>query len=194
MMKIVSVSGLLLAACASGPDPAPTEVTAASAAPPAWWGAHVEFITRDGGTWVSPIAAATADPAGPDAYAMRWQSAHGGHVLVGRLYGLRGGQEVAEYWTFREFWHPGERRAIALQWGGAGMHGAGESRWESGEVVLEQTFWLPDGRSWREGHRNHESGDEYATQTFDIDAQGRWLPKPVRSWTRVRRPAEDHPR
>ena len=179
-----AVSGFLFAACASGPAPAATTAAAASAAPPDWWRAHVEFITRDGGTWVSPIAD-HADPAAPEAYAMQWQATHGGYVLVGRLYGLRHGQEVAEYWTFREFWHPGERRAIALQWGGAGAHGAGESRWENGEGVLDQTFWLPDGRSWREGHRNRERGDEYSTQAFDIDAQGQWAPNPTRSWRRV---------
>ncbi len=116
---------------------------------------------------------------------MEWRAAYGGHVLIGRLYGLEDGREVAEYWSFREFWHPGERRAIVQQWGGPGLYGTGESRWESGEGVLEQTFWLPDGRSWREGHRNRENGDTYLTHAFDISESGEWTSKDPRTWRRT---------
>ena len=173
-----------LMACAS-PSQAQTQAPPAHALPD-WWGAHVDFISRDGGTWVSPNPPGETDPNQPDAFAMQWRAVNDGHGLVGRLYGIEAGAETTEYWTFREFWHPGERRAIVQQWGGPGVFAVGESRWEEGQGVLEQTFWLPDGRSWREGHRNRELGDSYETHAFDIDAQGNWISNDQRTWRRQR--------
>ncbi|MGE0046492.1 MAG: hypothetical protein AB7T08_12105, partial [Hyphomonadaceae bacterium] len=107
-MRLFVFAALAALLCLAAPEtsrgqssPAP----AAAAAPPQWWADHVNFITRDGGVWVTPNAA--TDAAGPDAYAMEWRTANEGRVLSGRLYGLREGREIAEYWTFREFWHPG---------------------------------------------------------------------------------------
>ncbi|MEZ5996951.1 MAG: hypothetical protein R3C25_14490 [Hyphomonadaceae bacterium] len=188
MAKVLAAAfALLVAACASAPSVAQT-APAPSAAPPDWWAAHVAFISRDGGTWVSPNPPGVGDPNAPDAFAMEWRAVNDGRGLVGRLYGIEAGREIAEYWTFREFWHPGERRAILEQWGGPGAYGVGESRWENDEGILEQTFWLPDGRSWREGHRNREEGDVYHTHAFDIDAQGNWTSQDPRIWTRAPAP------
>lgn len=183
MRSILLAAALALAGCAT-PDAPPPQPAPAAAALPQWWADHVAFVSRDGGTWVTPNT--TADPNAPDAFGMEWRASHEGRVLTGRLYGLRDGRESAEYWTFREFWHPGEGRAIVQQWGGPGVYGVGESRWENGEGVLDQTFWLPDGRSWREGHRNRERGDEYETNAFDIDAQGVWMLTDARVWRRQR--------
>ncbi|MGD9964937.1 MAG: hypothetical protein AB7T59_00275 [Hyphomonadaceae bacterium] len=184
MRAVLFAVALGLTGCAAMPNaasqPASTPVTATL---PQWWVDHVAFISRDGGVWVTPNA--TTDPNAPDAFGMEWRASNEGRVLTGRLYGLRNGQEIAEYWTFREFWHPGEQRAIVQQWGGPGLYGVGESRWENGEGVLDQTFWLPDGRSWREGHRNRENGDAYETVAFDIDAAGVWTPKDARTWRRL---------
>lgn len=175
---------LLLALCLFVPACASASAYAQPAGPPAWWVAHVEFVSRDGGVWVSPNPQGENDPDAPDAFAMHWRRANDGYALLGRLYGLRNGEEIAEYWTFIEFWHPGERRAVVQQWSAAGAYGVGESRWENGEGVLVQTFWLPDGRSWREGHRNRENGDEYVTHAFDISETGEWTSKDPRVWRR----------
>lgn len=183
MRSILLAAALALAGCVT-PGAPPPQAAPAAAVLPQWWADHVAFISRDGGTWVTPNP--TADPNAPDAFGMEWRASNEGRVLTGRLYGLRDGREIAEYWTFREFWHPGEARAIVQQWGGPGVYGVGESRWEDGEGVLDQTFWLPDGRSWREGHRNRERGDEYETNAFDIDAQGAWTLTDARVWRRQR--------
>lgn len=177
-LAILALAGSI--GCATA---APQQAPAAPALP-SWWLAHVEFMTRDGGTWVTPNPANEKDASQPDAYAMEWRAASENHLLTGRLYGVEAGAEVAEYWTFREFWHPGERRAIAEQWGSAGAYGAGESSWHNGEGVLDQTFWLPDGRSWREGHRNQEQGDVYITRTYDISASGEWSSSSSFVWRR----------
>jgi len=155
---------------------------------PDWWKAHVDFMSRDGGTWIAPNPANDKDPSQPDAFGMEWRASNDGHLLSGRLYAIEGGQAQPDFWTYREFWHPGERKAVLEQWGGPGVYGVGETtapeRPDHGYV--EQTFWLPDGRSWREGHRNREEGDTYVTDSFDIEADGSWKPNGSFTWTRVR--------
>lgn len=158
----------------------------ARADPPAWWPAHVEFMTRGGGTWETPAPAPANGAQAPDAYGMQWKPVNDGAGLVGRLYGVRAGRETDEYWTFREFYHPGRGVVIIEQWGGSGVYGLGETTAPSanrGET--DQTFWLPDGRAWREGHRTIEDGERYHTEVFDIDADGTWTRRDGNVWQRV---------
>jgi len=172
---------LMLLACSSA------FVASAQTNKPDWYAAHVDFMTRDGGRWVAENPASATDPAQPDAFGMEWRAANDGHLLIGRLFGLKDGAEIAEYWTFREFWHPGERRAILEQWGGPGVYGVGEATSPAANRgALEQTFWLPDGRAWREGHRTVENGDEYVTDQFNISEAGEWTPNGSYVWRRVR--------
>ena len=106
-----------LAACATPSAAQP----AAAAAPPAWWAAHVGYMTEGGGVWRTPNPAGANDPAQPDAFQMEWRAVNDGRGLIGRLYGIEAGRETTEFWTFREFFHPGERRVLVLQWGGPGV-------------------------------------------------------------------------
>ncbi len=171
-----------LLACAS-----PGVAQETPAGPPDWWAAHVDFMSRDGGVWITPNPSAANDPAAPDAYGMHWRAVNEGRGLVGRLYGVEEGRETTEFWTFREFWHPGERRVIAQQWGGAGLYGVGETTSiGQARLQIDQTFWLPDGRSWREGHRSHQDGDVHETEVFDITAEGEWRLRTSNTWRRVR--------
>jgi hypothetical protein len=161
---------------------------AESAEPPGWWPAHVEFMTRGSGAWETPNPAAASDPEAPQAYGMQWERVNDGAGLTGRLYGVRNGEETGEFWTFREFYHPGRGVVVIEQWGGPGVYGFGETTApgpDRGET--DQTFWLPDGRSWREGHRTVEDGDLYHTDVFDIDADGNWTQRDRNVWRRVTR-------
>ena len=186
MRSLIIAAAALLAGCAATPVEAQAPQRGVEQTLPEWWVAHVDFMSRDGGVWIAPNPANESDPNQPDAYAMEWRPAYDNHVLIGRLYGIENGEEIAEYWTYREFWHPGEHRALIHQWGGAGTYGVGESSWDTqaGVGVLDQTFWLPDGRHWREGHRNQEQGDIYVTNSFDITADGDWAPSSSFTWRR----------
>jgi len=106
-------------------------------------------------------------------------------VGTGRLYGIEEGNETDVYWTYAEFWHPGTRKAVLEQWGGDGRYGLGETT-SPGENCgqVDQFFWLPDGRSWHEGHRTVEDGDIYITDTFDIDANDVWTQSGSFTWHR----------
>lgn len=150
---------------------------------PQWWLEHVAFMSRDGGRWFAPNPNAEAGE--DDGFGMHWQVENNGHVLAGRLYGVEDGEETTEFWSFREFWHPGERRAVLEQWGGAGVYGVGAVTMEANRGTVDQTFWLPDGRAWREGHRTVEDGDTYITDQFEIDEDGNWTPNGSYTWRRV---------
>ncbi|MGE0596570.1 MAG: hypothetical protein AB7P07_09390 [Hyphomonadaceae bacterium] len=164
---------------------APVQAQESAHSMPDWWVAHVDFMARGGGVWEAPNPGAAADPAQPDAFRMHWQASNGGHVLTGRLFGIEDGEPTADFWSFKEYWHPGERRALLEQWGGPGVYGVGEVRMDGNRGTLDQTFWLPDGRDWREGHRTVENGDEYVTEQFDIGEDGSWTPNGSYTWRRV---------
>lgn len=171
-----------LVACAS---PGATQQQS-TVAPPAWWTAHVDFMTRGGGAWLAPNPAGESDPNAPDMFGMEWRAVNDGRGLVGRLYGVEAGRETVEFWTYREFWHPGERRILLQQWGGPGVYGVGETTSSApNRGAVDQTFWLPDGRAWREGHRTEEEGDVYVTESYDITAAGDWQLSNSTTWRRV---------
>ncbi|MFN3463150.1 MAG: hypothetical protein ACK4X1_03655 [Terricaulis sp.] len=181
MRTLLLTFALFIASCAS---PAVAQQQPAHTMPD-WWVAHVDFMSRGGGTWVAPNPGNAADPAQPDAFGMEWRAANNGHVLIGRLYGIEAGEETSEFWSFREFWHPGEQRAVLEQWGGPGLYGVGTTTMEGNRGTVEQIFWLPDGRDWKEGHRTVEDGDTYITDQFDIDANGVWTPNGSYTWRRI---------
>ena len=172
------LAGMVLVCSSAAEEPAANTL-------PGWWVEHVEFISGDGGTWVAPNPPGADDPGIPDAFGMEWRVSNAQHVLTGRLYGIEGGVPQTEYWTFREFYHPGEKRVVIEQWGGPGIYGVGETTSpESGKGHVEMTFWLPDGRSWREGHQNIENGDEYVTDSYDISDDGNWTQNGHYVWRR----------
>jgi hypothetical protein len=180
MRVLALILVLLTAACAT-----PARAQQATHTMPDWWIAHADFMSRGSGVWVAPNPANDADPSQPDAFAMEWRAANNGHVLIGRLYGIEAGEPLPDFWTFREFWHPGEQRVVLEQWGGPGVYGTGTTTMEGNRAIVEQTFWLPDGRDWKEGHRTVEDGDTYVTDQFDIDAEGNWTPNGTYTWRRA---------
>jgi len=162
----------------------------AQPAPPSplqhWWVEHVAYMGRGSGVWITPNPQAHTDASAPDAFRMEWRAVSEGYGLVGRLYGVESGQETAEYWTFREFWHPGERRVVIEQWAGPGVYGRGETRsLTPARGEIDQTFWLPDGRGWREGHRTVEGEGGYLTEVYDIGGDGVWTLRASSLWRRV---------
>lgn len=182
MRLIGLLFAIALGACASASGAASAQP---AAGPPSWWADHVGFMTRDGGRWLTPNPDAGGEGQ-PESFGLEWRATGGGAAMSGRLFGVKDGREIAEYWTFREFWHPGEQRVILQQWGATGAYGAGvATRSDENSDQVEQTFWLPDGRSWRDGHRTEENGDEYVTHSFDIDAAGVWTPRRTFLWRRA---------
>jgi hypothetical protein len=162
-------------------------LTAEDARPPAgalpeWARAYLAAMV---GSWVTDNAAHRSAGEPFDAYGMEWKLAVGGHSLVGRLYGIRDGKDVGTSWEFREFWHPGEARLIASQFGADGTYGVGpHERRSDGSMEMLQTFYAPTGGAARVGHRSELKANELITRSFDVQADGTWKERRTYVWRR----------
>lgn len=175
--RVCKLAALFLAAAvAAAAEPSP--------GPPAWFLEHVEFMTREGGRWITDNSAYRSENEPFDQYGMVWEKGIDGQSLKGRLFGLAEGREVATFWEFRTVWHPRENRVHAFQWGGHGVYadgvmiGTGERSHRS-----EQEFIRSDGSSFSSGHESSEQEDgSYLTRSFDIGPDGSWQPRRSYLW------------
>jgi hypothetical protein len=140
------------------------------------------------GTWIASNQQYKSDLDPMDAYGITWEWGLNKKSLVGRLYGLRDGKEVGTFWEFREFWHPGEHRVIATQFGRDGTYGVGPHDIGSdGTSEMLQTFFAPEEGAIRKiGHRAHLKGDVHTTSSFDVNDQDDWKPRRSYVWRRQR--------
>jgi hypothetical protein len=161
-----------LPAAAEPPAPAPQWVT----------GMWTELV----GTWVADNSAYRDERDTMDAYGIEWRWGIGRKSLVGRLYGIKDGKEAGTFWEFREFWHPGERRLIAAQFGSDGSYGAGpHEREPDGYTRMLQTFFDPEaGNTFEVGHRARLEGDVHTTTSFNVDEAGTWTKRRAYVWKR----------
>jgi hypothetical protein len=163
----------------------------AAAGPPRWFLEHLEYMARDGGRWIADNAAYRSDQEPYDAYGMSWEWGLGKNSLKGRLFGVQDGKDVGTFWEFRTIWHPGEHQALVYQYGPDGTVGIGTMQplaAEAGQpagTTADQTFYRPDGSSFRAGHRNRDlDADTTDSHSFDISADGTWKPRRSYVWKR----------
>ena len=184
---------VLLAAL--GAVAAPTPVEHLSLSPPgAFEGAALEpapphvvaFWERLVGTWVADNTPYKSDLDPMDAYGIEWKWGLNRKSIVGRLYGIRDGKEIGTFWEFREFWHPGERRVVAMQFGTEGTYGAGPHEIDAdGASEMLQVFHDPARtNSTKIGHRAHLKGDVHTTTSFNVDEKGVWTERRTYVWRR----------
>ncbi len=150
---------------------------------PDWFMKSMEETMQDGGRWIADNADYKNDTEPYDAYAMVWTWGIGKKSLVGRLSGIQDGEETGTFWEFRQVWHPGEQKAYVYQLGGDGTFGVGplqplsENMWE-----LDQTFFTPDGTTFRSGHRNERIDGEDHTRSYNILEDGTWEERRFYLW------------
>jgi hypothetical protein len=150
--------------------------------PPVWFAAEVEASTRDGGRW----RATAPDEAPFDAFVIEWTRSRYATGMTGRLSGWKKGREVAEFWQFRQFWHPGDRKALVFQWGLGGAFGAGEQvSLGGGRTKLTQDLAMADGTTRKSGHIAYfKAPDEHVTEQYAIAADGVWTLENRLVWRR----------
>ncbi len=149
---------------------------------PEWVGSYFAMMV---GTWIADNAAHRSEAEPDEAYGIDWKLGLGGKSLVGRLYRIRAGKDVGTSWEFREFWHPGEGRLVASQFGADGTYGVGpHDRTADGQMEMLQTFYAPTGTVTRIGHRSTLSATELVTRSFDVLADGTWKERRKYVWLR----------
>ncbi|MEM7052691.1 MAG: hypothetical protein AAF604_23710 [Acidobacteriota bacterium] len=166
----------------SPPPPAPKVEPSSGLAAPPWVGEHFEAMV---GVWITDNSAYLSENEPFDQYGMEWSWGIGEKSLVGRLYGLQEGREVATFWEFREFWHVGEGHLVTQQFGGDGRFGVGpHTRTGEHSTEMVQSFFVPQGETMRVGHRSTRRDGELTTESFDIDGEGEWKPRRSYVWFR----------
>jgi hypothetical protein len=157
-------------------------------APPAWFLEHNEFLARDGGVFHADNSEYRSEAEPWDAYGLAWEEGPTRNTLHGRLFGLRDGADVATFWDFFIFWHPGERQAYIYQVGNDGALGVAtlDPPGPDGATRSEGVLYRVDGSTPpRIAHdaRNHD--EIHDTQSFDW-IEGVWKPRRAYTWKRVK--------
>lgn len=158
----------------------------ASAAAPEWFLEEIRVLTADGGRWIADNSQYRNDQETFEEYGIEWRASFEGTSMTGRLFGLRGGKEVGDFWELRQYWHPGRKEAVLEQFGWRGALGTGRI-WRDGAMTkMDQTFYWGDGSVSRDGHiAAFPDADTHDTQSFTIDGNA-WMAKRRYVWKRVR--------
>ena len=158
---------------------------AAAAAPPDWFLEEIRLLTSGSGRWIADNSAYRSDEEPYDAYVTEWRASFDGTTMTGRLYGLRDGEPSVDFWEFRQYWHPGRNEAVLEQFGWGGTVGIGTARRDGDETRTDQTFHTADGGTNRVGHVGRFPDDvTHVTDSFDVDAEGTWVPRRSYTWKR----------
>lgn len=156
-----------------------------TAKPPQWFLDDISAITADGGRWVADNSAYKSENEPFDAYGIEWSSGFNGITMSGRLFGIRDGKETANFWEFRQYWHPGRKQGILEQFGWGGMVGIGVIEpGENGETISAQEFFSADGTRKHAGHKSRfPDADTHESESFDI-VDGEWVARRQYIWKR----------
>lgn len=173
--KVVGVVALLAALLAGPPAPAVAGEDEPGGGPPQWFRDELAFMVQGSGRWITDNAPYKSEAEPYDEYGMEWKYGLGKISMKGRLFGLVDGKEVATFWEFRSYWHPGEKKVHVFQIGGHGVVGTGTMESEGpGKTRVSQTFFNPDGSSNVLGHLSEDRGKEHITQSYNITPGGEW--------------------
>lgn len=152
---------------------------------PAWLHQEMTRLAEGSGTWLADNRQFQSAEEKFDHYGLEWKWGLGKQSLKGRLYGVIDGTETGTFWEYRLFWHPGEGQAILQQFGSDGTYGVGELKADDqGRTTMEQTFYGPDGSTWRTGHESWWDGEAHLTQQLEW-RNGEWIKDRLYRWTRA---------
>ena len=83
------------------------------------------------------------------------------------------------------YWHLGREQLWVLQFGMDGTIGEGPMEITGpGTVELIQTFYAPDGTSYRSGHRETRAEGKLISHSYIIDTEGNWNPRRQYTWVK----------
>jgi hypothetical protein len=171
---LIGVSGLCLAQDSEPPTVAP-----------AWFIQEIATLTAGSGRWIADNSAYKSEQEPYEAYGTEWIASFDGTTMSGRLFGIKDGEETANFWEFRQYWHPGRGVAVVEQFGWGGTVGVGIA-WRDGEKTRsDQAFFTPGGSVSRTGHSSEfPDSDTHLTESFDIEDEA-WLPRRTYTWHRA---------
>lgn len=146
------------------------------------------YSTQGTGRWVADNAAYQGADDPWDAFGIQWRWMPGKQAITGELFGISRAadgveRDSAPMWRFMSYWDPARQELVMTQFGGHGVFGVGKGQPPSGDHMdVVQTFYNPDGSSYRVAHRSWKDGTSNRQQSFDVDADGTWTPRREYVW------------
>jgi len=149
---------------------------------PAWF---LNDLAANVGVWTAQNGAHMSEAEPYDAYRLEWNWGIGETSIRGRMYGMKNGKKVAEFWQLHQYWDNSAQQAVVMNFGQGGTVGSGYLRpTGENETELIQTYTLADGRGWKVKHETQLTGNTFISQSFEQDPSGAW--KLDRSYTFVK--------
>lgn len=149
---------------------------------PGWFLEQIATLTAGSGRWITDNSEYRSEQEPAEAYVTEWYASFDGTAMRGRLFGITGGEETADFWEFRQFWHPQTKVAVVEQFGFGGVVGLGTMWLEEGVIKSSQEFFTIDGSSSQVGHASYFSDDAtHVTDSFDI-VDDQWKPRRHYVW------------
>ncbi len=98
------------------------------------------------------------------------------HLLLSVFVAVAGSEETPTFWEFRQFWDPNTGTGRLQQHGATGIWADGTvTRMPDDTYLIDQTFWSPDGSSWRETHSETSSPTARTSKSARM-RDGVWTP------------------
>ncbi|GAB5401075.1 MAG: hypothetical protein Aureis2KO_26600 [Aureisphaera sp.] len=146
----------------------------------------VNEFENEVGVWITDNSEYQNENEPYEQYAVEWKWGLGKKSLIGRLYGIKGGKDIGNFWQFRKYFDPSITKVIVLQFGSDGSFGKGElTHLSDNEIKLEQTFTNPDGSTYKIGHKTtYLDQNKHIGKSFIIDEENNWVANRTYTWIR----------
>jgi hypothetical protein len=176
---------MVAAACAALALASVARAEESATTAPDWFLDEIRLLTAEGGRWIADNMKYRNDQETFEEYGIEWRASFDGTSMTGRLFGLKGGAEVGDFWEFRQYWHPGRKEAVIEQFGWRGAVGIGRMWREGAQTKSEQTFYWSDGSVTRDGHvSSFPNPETHDTESFSISGET-WTAKRRYVWKRA---------
>ena len=160
----------------------PLELSETNKSIPEWvledWAHRTQFE----GVWIADNSDYKSDQEPYDAYGIQWSYGLGNQSLVGRLFVIKDNEEVADAWSFLEYWDAETKMLKVMQTGSNGTVGHGTiKKMDNGKMKEQQRFSTTNGDSYSTGHELwYEDGTQH-THSYDI-VNGEWHKRRYYKW------------
>ena len=147
---------------------------------------YLQEIQSEAGTWIADNRKYKSDQEPFEYYVIEWEYGINKKSLIGKMYGLRNGENSEPFWEFRKYWDGEKKIPIVMQFGGDGTIGIGElKRKNEKETELLQVFTSPTGSQYRVGHRTLVIDSlSHVGSSFSVNEQNEWVENRSYTWTK----------
>ncbi|MBZ0326016.1 MAG: hypothetical protein K8F54_00290 [Altibacter sp.] len=144
-----------------------------------------EDLKANIGRWEADNSPYVSEEEPYETYVMEWSWGIGKTSIIGRLFGVKDGQETGDFWEYRQYWDNVKQAGMLLQFGQGGVIGIGKIQpMKNGSMEAIQTFSMPNGTTWITKHDLSLDESSLQTTSYDKDTEGNWIEKRTYTWVK----------